>query len=71
MATRKATMEICDNPACDVERETSKDEPAFGYHIDRGFVVMSGGGRAIPRVYACSFECLAAAVQARINEVDR
>lgn len=59
-------MLSCDNPDCDNEMETSKEEPAPGYHIGKGFWVMGGGG-PIPATYACSDECVGKAVIANCD----
>lgn len=65
---RTATLEACDNPDCDVERETSKDLVALGFYFEIGSWHNTGGGGPIPRTYACSRECIAAALWQRILE---
>lgn len=66
MAKQKATIEVCDNPECGNSEIVTKDEPATGYHLGRGFWV-SGGGGPIPATYACSEECILPAVRANVE----
>ena len=66
MSTRKATLIECDSPSCDTEYEHTKSEPAPGYHLGRGYWVFAGGG-PIPATYACSADCIQAAVDHNIN----
>lgn len=61
MAKRKAVMEVCDNPDCRNEFESSKEYPAAGLHFKGGFWVSAGGG-PIPSFYACSDECVVPAM---------
>lgn len=66
---RKAIMQSCDNPDCDNEYEYVKGEDLpLGYYIERGAWHDGGGGGPIPVTYACSIECLTAAIEARIHE---
>ena len=70
MGVRKATIATCDNPECDNEAETSRDDPAPGYYLGKGYWVLGGGG-PIPATYACSVECIAKAVQGQIDRALR
>jgi len=71
MATRRATLLVCDNPACDNEYEHSKDDPAPGYHFERGYWETGGGGGYLPKTYACSQECITPAILERIAQLVR
>jgi hypothetical protein len=68
MAQRKTTFEMCDNPECGNEYEVFKSEPLPGFVITRGSWDNGAGGGPIPQTYACSVECLPAAVLCRIGE---
>lgn len=66
----KATIETCDNPGCGHQEVSTKDEPASGYHLGRGYWVLGGGG-PIPAVYAHELACLAPAVEHAIEGANR
>jgi hypothetical protein len=70
VTTRKVTMLECDNPGCSNEYEHSKDDPAPGYHLGKGYWIVGGGG-PIPATYACSPECITPAVLHNISEARR
>lgn len=63
----KAVVESCDNPDCSYEEIVTKEEPARGYHLGKGFWSLGGGG-PIPAVYAHSKECIVPAIEAKIEE---
>lgn len=67
MALVKVMMMQCDNPNCGERFEHSKEDPAPGYHLGKGFYVLAGGG-PIPSIFACHLECIAPAVEEKINE---
>lgn len=67
MGARKATMLACDNPSCDFEMETTKEDPAYGYHLT-GAIHMEWGGGPIPKTFACSPECIEPAIEATVKE---
>jgi hypothetical protein len=67
MSRERVTVMSCDNPACNERYEHSKDEPAPGYHLGKGYWVLAGGG-PIPATYACSADCISAAVDHQIDE---
>lgn len=62
MAKKKATVMVCDNPGCSVARLTEKDDPALGFYFGKGVMHLGWGGGPIPETYACSEQCIAAAV---------
>lgn len=66
MKTRE-TMEHCDNPDCNNSYLVSRDEPAPGFHLGKGFYVLGGGG-PIPATYACSYSCIKLAIRHMIEE---
>jgi hypothetical protein len=66
MAIEKVTMMVCDNPSCGEYFRHSKEEPAPGYHLGKGYWVWGGGG-PIPSVYAHSSECIVPAIEAAIE----
>lgn len=57
----------CDNPNCLNRYEHTKDDPAPGYHLGKGFWVEGGGG-PIPATYACSAVCIAPAILETIRK---
>lgn len=67
MALEKVTMMSCDNPDCDYREEHTKEEPASGYHLGRGYWVLGGGG-PIPATYAHSLECVVPALQHMMDQ---
>lgn len=70
MATMKIEIITCDNPDCDTEERYDKDDLPTGYHLSGGIFIMNGGG-PIPKVYACSEDCLVPAINAAIDEAWR
>lgn len=66
MANVRVTMKECDNPECRERFEHTTEEPAPGYHIGKGYWVLSGGG-PIPATYACSTECITPALEHMIE----
>ena len=71
MGKQRVTMMVCDNPACRNRHEHSKEEPALGYHLGKGFWADEGGGGPLTSVYACSTECITPAVMHVIRESRR
>jgi hypothetical protein len=72
VGSRKADVVECDNPTCKTPPKiTSKDDPVIGIYLKGGLWVYSGGGIAIPDIYACTPKCLPAAVEHVIEEVNR
>lgn len=67
MAKERATVEHCDNPACDYWELVWPGEVTSGYHLGKGVWANAGGGGPIPKVYAHSKECIAPAVDAAIE----
>lgn len=63
MATKKVQVMQCDNPECRAEAITSKEEPAFGFYIQRGFWATGSGGGPLRNIYACSVECITPAIE--------
>lgn len=70
MSTQKVTMMECDNPNCNYREEHSKEEPASGYHLGKGYWVLGGGG-PIPATYAHTEGCILPAVLHMIDEAQR
>jgi hypothetical protein len=69
MATRKATLMVCDNPRCPDKSEyevTPQDPSAPGYHLGKGHYDLAGGG-PIPATYACSEDCIVPALRANMD----
>lgn len=54
MATRKAVMMSCDNPACEYEDEEMEGYPALGIRIEKGVWHDEQGGGPLKKVFACS-----------------
>jgi hypothetical protein len=69
MPTRKVTIVECDNPECDSEY-IDGEEDGIGYHFLKGYQIDGGGGWPIPKVYACSKDCLAPAIEAVVMQAD-
>lgn len=68
MAKRKAIIMVCDNPECDNENEVYEHDITIGYFIKKGGYYANGaGGGPIPETYACSEDCLGAAISANIT----
>lgn len=68
MAKITRTLYRCDNPKCGAEEEHTKDEPAVGIHIRSGFYEIDGGGGGLPQTYACSLDCVEAALRETIDQ---
>lgn len=66
----RVTVMVCDNPDCDDSYRHTKEEPAYGFHLGKGFWSQGGGG-PIPATYACSEECIGPAVMHMIREASR
>lgn len=62
MASRTVKMLECDNPQCSARFPHTKEDPAPGVFIDRGWWDLSGGG-SFAKAYACSWDCLEPAVR--------
>lgn len=67
MPSYRTTILVCDNPACDYREEHTKDEPANGYHFEKGYWVFAGGG-PMPKFYAHQWACILPALDARMKE---
>lgn len=63
MATKRVTVLMCDNPACEIAHIDNKDEPAHGYHGKQVGIHLQYGGGSIKKWYACSLECIAPAIE--------
>lgn len=68
MAKQKVVVEVCDNPRCDSEPQIStKEDPALGFYLGKGFWADGAGGGPLPATYACSKECIVPAINANID----
>jgi hypothetical protein len=69
MGMRTAKILICDNAECGEEEEVDFEgvTATSGYHLGKGSWATGAGGGPIPKTYACSIECLAAAVEHNIQ----
>lgn len=71
MGKQRITVMVCDNPACGKQFPHSTEEPAYGYHLGKGFWADDGGGGPLTSIYACSPECIVPAVMHSIKESRR
>lgn len=68
MAKLKVITETCDNPACG--KVSVGELPGYkpdGIYIQRGEWHLDAGG-PLARTFACSWECLGPAAEARVDE---
>lgn len=71
MAKRKATIEICDNPDCESEIQTQLVDGVnaiIGFHLGKGSYAQDWGGGPLPAIFACSTDCIVAAIEHKIYE---
>ena len=64
MGKIRATLYTCDNPECEVQQVHTTATPARGFHLTGARFQLPDGSWKIGKLYACSAECLAKAVDA-------
>lgn len=64
MGRRSATLQECDNPTCQTETEYVRGEKLpHGYYFDKVTESHEWGGGSLPKMYACSYECIVPALK--------
>lgn len=64
MGKARVTIYICDNPECGARHMHTTAEPAMGFHLSSAQYHLPDGSWKIGKLYACSAECLAKAINA-------